>query len=101
MRVSGGTKNKKRGRRDRGKRKKRRQQGFHIFSPPPPKKKPRTLSTAFRYDMPWMLHNVVPFQLVGGPVRHDKHHMHGSHYFQKFFTYLDNAFGPLCTSQAH
>ena len=71
------------------------------FYSPPPKKKPRTLSTAFRYDMPWMLHNVVPFQLVGGPVRHDKHHMHGSHYFQKFFTYLDNAFGPLCTSQAH
>ncbi|EGD73486.1 hypothetical protein PTSG_05190 [Salpingoeca rosetta] len=36
------------------------------------------------------LHHAKP-----GPVRHDAHHLDGRHYFQKFFTYLDNAFGPI------
>lgn len=46
-------------------------------------------------DMPWMAHNVVPFGLMGGPRRHDMHHASGRHYHQKFFTYLDDLFGPL------
>lgn len=45
------------------------------------------------YNMPWMVHNVVPFGLMGGPVRHDTHHRLGKVYFQKFFTYIDNALG--------
>lgn len=43
------------------------------------------------YDMPWMLQNVVPFGLWAGSRRHDYHHRCGKLYFQKFFTYLDNA----------
>jgi len=35
------------------------------------------------YDLPWALHNIVPWDLVGGPVRHDYHHTNGRHYFQK------------------
>eukprot|EP00052_Salpingoeca_macrocollata_P032649 m.6167 g.6167 ORF g.6167 m.6167 type:complete len:285 (-) comp4003_c0_seq2:49-903(-) len=45
------------------------------------------------YDMPWMWHNVVPAGLMGGPPRHDRHHMDGRFYFQKFFTYIDNTLG--------
>lgn len=42
------------------------------------------------YDFPWMLQNVVPFGLWAGSVRHDYHHCHGTRYYQKFFTYLDD-----------
>lgn len=42
------------------------------------------------YDMPWMLHNVVPFRLLGGSPRHEAHHRIGTRYYQQFFTYLDN-----------
>eukprot|EP00730_Choanoeca_flexa_P018171 TRINITY_DN8820_c0_g1_i2.p1 TRINITY_DN8820_c0_g1~~TRINITY_DN8820_c0_g1_i2.p1 ORF type:complete len:300 (+),score=28.16 TRINITY_DN8820_c0_g1_i2:102-1001(+) len=45
------------------------------------------------YDLPWMLHNIVPGDIMGGPLRHDRHHMDGRFYYQKFFTYLDNAIG--------
>ena len=45
------------------------------------------------YDLPWGLHNLVPFQILGGPPRHDYHHKHGRYYQQKFFTFLDKAFG--------
>jgi hypothetical protein len=41
------------------------------------------------YDMPWMLHNILPQGLMGGPPRHDDHHRRGTKYFQKFGTYLD------------
>ncbi|XP_062611732.1 cholesterol 25-hydroxylase-like isoform X2 [Saccostrea cucullata] len=41
------------------------------------------------YDMPFGLHRVIPFNLYGGSVKHYKHHMHGSKYYQPFFTYLD------------
>mmetsp|Transcript_9610 Transcript_9610/g.18110 ORF Transcript_9610/g.18110 Transcript_9610/m.18110 type:complete len:300 (+) Transcript_9610:393-1292(+) len=41
------------------------------------------------YDLPWMLHNVIPFGLLGGSVRHEEHHITGRRYFQQFFTYLD------------
>lgn len=46
-----------------------------------------------RYDFPWQLHNVVPFGLLGGPPRHERHHREGGVYMQKFGTYLDEAFG--------
>eukprot|EP00045_Choanoeca_perplexa_P002316 m.23904 g.23904 ORF g.23904 m.23904 type:complete len:295 (-) comp11446_c0_seq1:74-958(-) len=49
------------------------------------------------YDLPWMLHNVVPFDLMGGTLRHDHHHRDGRFYYQKFFTYLDNAIGAPTT----
>jgi len=45
------------------------------------------------YDMPWMLHNICPLELIGGPPRHDDHHRYGYCYYQKFGTYLDRAFG--------
>ncbi|CAM9411004.1 unnamed protein product [Discosporangium mesarthrocarpum] len=47
------------------------------------------------YDFPWQLHNVVPFGLLGGPVRHQQHHCDGRFYRQKFGTYLDYLFGSV------
>jgi sterol desaturase/sphingolipid hydroxylase (fatty acid hydroxylase superfamily) len=38
------------------------------------------------YDMPWMLHNVVPCGILGGPPRHEAHHKYGTvHYHQVRF----------------
>ena len=57
-----------------------------------------------RYDLPWMLHNVVPWGLMGGTLRHDRHHQDGRFYYQKFFTYLDDAIGttpPIDTGAEH
>lgn len=39
------------------------------------------------YDMPWMLHNLVPCGILGGSPRHEMHHRSGMHYFQQFYTY--------------
>jgi sterol desaturase/sphingolipid hydroxylase (fatty acid hydroxylase superfamily) len=47
------------------------------------------------FDCPWMLHRVVPMQVVAGPRRHDLHHRQGNVNFQKFFTYFDFACGTL------
>lgn len=41
------------------------------------------------YDLPFGIHRVIPFHLYGGSVKHYKHHIHGSKYYQPFFTYLD------------
>jgi cholesterol 25-hydroxylase len=41
------------------------------------------------YDLPCGLHHVIPFNLYGGSVKHYKHHIHGSKYYQPFFTYFD------------
>ena len=49
-------------------------------------------------NFPWMLHNVVPFNIFAGPVVHDLHHQGGSKNFQKFFTYLDSFFGTRMTN---
>lgn len=43
-------------------------------------------------NFPWALNNLVPFQLVGGAVAHDLHHLHCWGNFAKFFTYLDRLF---------
>lgn len=40
-------------------------------------------------DMAWMLHNVVPFGVVGGPMVHARHHASGRFHFGKFFTWTD------------
>jgi sterol desaturase/sphingolipid hydroxylase (fatty acid hydroxylase superfamily) len=40
-----------------------------------------------------MLHNIVPFGLLGGSPRHDEHHVNGNVYYAKFFCYLDDIFG--------
>mmetsp|Transcript_36064 Transcript_36064/g.44860 ORF Transcript_36064/g.44860 Transcript_36064/m.44860 type:complete len:295 (+) Transcript_36064:191-1075(+) len=45
------------------------------------------------YDMPWMLHNIVPGKILGGPNRHEMHHRTGRKNFHQFFTYLDDYFG--------
>lgn len=41
------------------------------------------------YDCPWMLHNMLPQGLLGGPPAHEEHHRNGKKNFQQFFTYLD------------
>ena len=49
-------------------------------------------------NFPWMIHNIVPFNIFAGPVAHDLHHQGGSRNFQKFFTYLDSFFGTRLTN---
>lgn len=44
-------------------------------------------------NFPWMLSNVIPFDLMAGSLSHDIHHRRGSSNYQKFFTYLDSLFG--------
>lgn len=44
------------------------------------------------YDAPWMLHNLVPFGILGGPPAHELHHRSGTKNYQQFFTYLDKAY---------
>eukprot|EP00210_Caulerpa_lentillifera_P004587 g4377.t1 len=41
------------------------------------------------YDMPWMLQNIVPFNIWGGSRKHDFHHCYGTKYYSKFFAPLD------------
>lgn len=45
------------------------------------------------YDMPWMLHNVIPCGVLGGAPRHEAHHHCGSVHYHQFFTYLDRWLG--------
>lgn len=40
--------------------------------------RPRAPGAGRRYDMPWMLHNIVPFRLLGGSPRHEMHHRCGT-----------------------
>uniref|UniRef100_A0A7S4E0H4 Fatty acid hydroxylase domain-containing protein n=1 Tax=Lotharella globosa TaxID=91324 RepID=A0A7S4E0H4_9EUKA len=42
------------------------------------------------YDMPWMIHNLIPLQFFGGPIHHYAHHTRGHGNYQKWFTYLDS-----------
>lgn len=35
------------------------------------------------YDMPWMLHNVVPCGILGGPPRHEAHHKYATVHFHQ------------------
>mmetsp|Transcript_5282 Transcript_5282/g.9926 ORF Transcript_5282/g.9926 Transcript_5282/m.9926 type:complete len:307 (+) Transcript_5282:208-1128(+) len=55
-------------------------------------------STHSGYDLPCMLHNIVPFNLIGGSVRHEEHHREGRRHFQQFFTYLDDILLPVATT---
>ncbi|XP_052776806.1 cholesterol 25-hydroxylase-like protein isoform X2 [Mya arenaria] len=41
------------------------------------------------YDMPFGLHRLVPFRIVGGSVKHFQHHSYGSRCYEPIFTYLD------------
>ena len=45
------------------------------------------------FDFPWMLQNVVPFELIAGSKRHEAHHRNRQVYYQKFFTIFDNLCG--------
>ena len=42
------------------------------------------------WDLPCMLHNVVPWGVLGGPPAHEAHHETGNAHFHQFFTYLDS-----------
>lgn len=44
------------------------------------------------YDMPFGLHRIIPFGIVGGSVKHFEHHMCGKRHYQPIFTYLDKLF---------
>lgn len=41
------------------------------------------------YDLPWGLHKIVPFGIMGGPRKHYAHHLEGKRHYQPFLTYLD------------
>lgn len=41
------------------------------------------------YDGFWSSHRLYP-GILGGAARHVEHHMKGKHYYQQFFTYLDD-----------
>ncbi|KAG9328215.1 hypothetical protein JZ751_011829 [Albula glossodonta] len=41
------------------------------------------------YDFPWSLHNLVPFGLWGGSVKHDAHHQRPNTNFAPFFSHWD------------
>lgn len=45
------------------------------------------------YDLPFMLHRLVPFGVVGGSVRHEAHHKYGDRNFEQLFVYLDGLAG--------
>ncbi|XP_078252889.1 cholesterol 25-hydroxylase-like protein 2 [Rhinoraja longicauda] len=48
------------------------------------------------YDFPWALHNIVPFGLWGGTVKHDAHHQKPSCHFAPFFSHWDWLCGTCC-----
>ncbi|XP_036384650.1 cholesterol 25-hydroxylase-like protein 2 [Megalops cyprinoides] len=41
------------------------------------------------YDFPWSIHNLVPFGLWGGSVKHDTHHRRPTTNFEPFFSHWD------------
>jgi len=41
------------------------------------------------YDLPFGLHRIIPFNLMGGPAAHHAHHLSGAQHYQPFLTYLD------------
>ncbi|XP_067838252.1 cholesterol 25-hydroxylase-like protein 2 [Heptranchias perlo] len=48
------------------------------------------------YDFPWGLHNIIPFGLWGGTVKHDAHHQKVQCHFAPFFSHWDWLFGTYC-----
>ncbi|XP_007903571.1 cholesterol 25-hydroxylase-like protein 2 [Callorhinchus milii] len=48
------------------------------------------------YDFPWALHNVIPFGLWGGTVKHDAHHQKPQYHFAPFFAHWDWLCGTHC-----
>ncbi|XP_006626830.1 cholesterol 25-hydroxylase-like protein 2 [Lepisosteus oculatus] len=50
------------------------------------------------YDFPWSLHNLIPFGLWGGSIKHDAHHQQPHTNFAPFFSHWDWLGG---TSSAH
>jgi sterol desaturase/sphingolipid hydroxylase (fatty acid hydroxylase superfamily) len=45
------------------------------------------------YDFAWSPQNLLPGGLMAGSRRHHEHHRSGRVFYQKFFTWLDEAFG--------
>lgn len=45
------------------------------------------------YDFPWSMHNLIPFQLWGGSVKHTMHHQKPLTNFAPFFSHWDWIFG--------
>ncbi|MBN3301612.1 cholesterol 25-hydroxylase-like protein 2 [Amia ocellicauda] len=55
------------------------------------------------YDFPWSLHNLIPFGLWGGSIKHDAHHQKPNTNFAPFFSHWDWLGGTssaLCHSAA-
>ncbi|XP_062903751.1 cholesterol 25-hydroxylase-like protein 2 [Mobula hypostoma] len=48
------------------------------------------------YDFPWSLHNIIPFGLWGGSVKHDAHHQKPQYYFAPYFSHWDWLCGTCC-----
>lgn len=44
------------------------------------------------YDSMYMLHNLIPYNIVAGPIVHAKHHYNGRGHYAKFFTHCDKLF---------
>ena len=49
------------------------------------------------YDMPWMLHNVVPCGILGGPPRHAAHHKYGTLHYHQVRDWFSHTF--ICFSR--
>ncbi|XP_043919626.1 cholesterol 25-hydroxylase-like protein 2 [Protopterus annectens] len=45
------------------------------------------------YDFPWSMHNLIPFQLWGGSIKHAMHHQKPLTNFAPFFGHMDWIFG--------
>ncbi|XP_072113250.1 cholesterol 25-hydroxylase-like protein 2 [Mobula birostris] len=48
------------------------------------------------YDFPWALHNIIPFGLWGGSVKHDAHHQKPQYNFAPYFSHWDWLCGTCC-----
>lgn len=51
------------------------------------------------YDLPFSLHRLVPFGLVGGSVKHYEHHMYGSRNYEPILTHLDKLLDKVYASK--
>lgn len=52
------------------------------------------------YDMPFGYHRIIPFDIIGGSVKHFHHHVNGRRCYQPIFTYLDKLYEKYCSLKA-
>ncbi|KAK0047754.1 cholesterol 25-hydroxylase-like protein 1 member 2 [Biomphalaria pfeifferi] len=48
------------------------------------------------FDFPFLLHNLDPTGIFGGPTKHDMHHLKPHTNYQPFFNHWDRLFGTYC-----